>query len=319
MLSFFIFKSGFINIFIFIKKGVDLMELNRDALLVYLGNLKVLESFIFASQLKKEKLKKAKAKVTDKKERFNAYYKFPHEPVSKKEVEKGNVQVLSVALWMTVGAAFLISIGLIVGKIIDRFFFFACIGVGIASFILGIINYIRYFRSFGVNKLKMEQYQKEVDEYYKVQNKTFKEIDERIEEIELSEFCLANEIDKVKTMLKNAYSMDIIPVPYRNLNCISFLYDFFMKSNESLANAFLHVKNEVEINKLDASMESNCTNYISMLQNNHSIFEQNATILFAFNSIEIYSVIAAINNDVSILMQNKQFEFQAVDFIVNEC
>lgn len=295
------------------------MEFNRDALLIYLGNLKVLESFVFASQLKKDKLKAAKAKVLDKKERFNAYHKFPHEPVSKKEVEKGDGQALSVAVWMFVGAICLITVGLVIGKYIDMFFFVACLGVGGTCLVLGIVNLVKYFRSFGINRAKMEKYQLEVDEYYKAQKKAFKEVDERIEEIELSEFCLANEIDKVKTMLKNAYSLDIIPPQYRNLNCVSFLYDFFTKSNETLANAFLHVKNEVEINKLDASMESQCTNYISMLQNNHSIFDQNATVLFALNGLEQYAVIASINNDVSVLMMNKQFEFQAVDFIVNAC
>jgi len=295
------------------------MELNRDALLVYLGNLKVLESFIFASQLKKDKLKKAKAKVLDKKERFNAYYKFPHEPVSKKEVQKGDGQALSIAVWMAIGAGFLITVGLLIGKYVDLFFFLACLGVGIACLVLGIINFVKYLRSFEINRLKMEKYKKEVDEYYEMQKKTFKEVDEHVEEIELSEFCLANEIDKVKTMLRNAYSTNLIPVEYRNLNCISFLYDFFSRSNETLADAFLHVKNEVEINKLDASMENKCVSYISMLQNNHSIFEQNAMILFAYNGIEQYAFFAAINSEVSVLMMNKQFEFQAVDLIVNAC
>jgi len=295
------------------------MELNRDALLVYLGNLKVLESFIFASQLKKEKLKKAKTQVLDKKERFNAYYKFPHEPVSKKEVEKGDGQAFSIAVWMAVGAAFLITVGLVIGKYVDTFFFIACLGVGSACLVLGGFNLIKYIKSFSINRLKMEKYQKEVDEYYENQKKTFKEVDKRIEEIELSEFCIANEIDKVKVMLRNAYSMDIIPAQYRNLNCISFLYDFFLKSNESLANAFLHVKNEVEINKIDASMENQCTSYISMLQNNHGIFDQNASLLFSLGGMEQYAIFAAINNDVSVLMMNKQFEFQAVDLIVNAC
>lgn len=117
---------------------------------------------------------------------------------------------------------------------------------------------------------------------------------------------------KVKALLKEAYDINIIPSPFRNLHAIQYLYDFIKTSGESLQTAMLHADlNEIKkkLDKIIQQQEEIIINQSIMMAQNRSLLQSNqeylkkldgmgkslSSIKESANSTSVYASIAANN------------------------
>lgn len=131
-------------------------------------------------------------------------------------------------------------------------------------------------------------------------------IDEEIPNIE-------SELEQIENLLVEAYSINIIPLKFRNIYAAYFLYDYISTSTATLNEALLHCDLDTIIQKLDEIIEqqqeiimelaySNALNQQIIQQNEqilqHAIATENNTALAAQ-----YSKVAATNSSVTAYIQ----------------
>ena len=124
--------------------------------------------------------------------------------------------------------------------------------------------------------------------------------------------------------LNEAYSINIIPLTFRNIQGIYYLYDYLSTSNHSLSEALVQCNLEAIKQKLDSAINLQGKAIIQQAQANHALFAQNQSILetaqATMNNTAVaakYAQICAVNSAVSLEMQKKQLAYQKADFWLN--
>ncbi len=202
----------------------------------------------------------------------------------------------------------------IVGAIICDFFDceFTFFGILMALIIIFAVGFTIY-DIYDSDKKDDEhtQLMKEDDKRVKIEN-TERErlISEEIPNIE-------NEIEKVERMLTEAYSINIIPLKFRNIYAAYFLYDYISTSTATLNEALFACDLNTIQEKLDTIIEqqqeiimelaySNALNQQVIQQNEqilqHAIATENNTALAAQ-----YSKVAATNTGVTAYIQTCEY------------
>ncbi len=134
-------------------------------------------------------------------------------------------------------------------------------------------------------------------------------------------------IEQIDNMLKRAYNLNIVPLQFRDIYGVTYLYDFISTSNLSLSDAVLNCNLEQIKSKLDVII-SKCDEIIRQQKminaNLREIQRQNNQLLAEARNISHnnalasqYSEIAATNSAVSLELQKKQLAYQEVDFWLN--
>lgn len=91
------------------------------------------------------------------------------------------------------------------------------------------------------------------------------------------------EIGKRTNLLKAFYDMNIIPVQFRNVSAICYIYDYMSTSQESLTTALFDQHMEDGIRRLEAKLDSIISNLETMVYETRCI-RQNSERMIAQNS-----------------------------------
>lgn len=117
---------------------------------------------------------------------------------------------------------------------------------------------------------------------------------------------LSSELNKVNSLLKANYSLNILANPYRNLASIYYIYDYMSSSQENLKDTLIHehMENGIQriLQKLDYIIEQNqeviFQNRILEAENK-KIIEQNEGMLKVLRQTEINTAVAAQYAEIS--------------------
>lgn len=156
---------------------------------------------------------------------------------------------------------------------------------------------------------KLENYNKEISEL-EIKTNTYKE------KISSAKVTIKKDINKTQQLLNKAYALNIIPLQFRNIEGVYYLYDYLSTSNESLTGALMQANLESIKSKLDQVIKMQGAMIIQQAQANKAIFKQNEKILASMKNVEQYSKISAINSEIAVKLSAKQLAYQKAEFLL---
>lgn len=125
----------------------------------------------------------------------------------------------------------------------------------------------------------------------------------------------------VQKKLQEAYSANIIPLQFRNIQGIYYLYDYMSTSNQGLSEALMQCNLDAIKQQLNKVIELQSETVIQQAQLNTTLFEQNRRILetaqATMNNTAIaakYAQISATNAAVTVKLQEKNLAYQKADY-----
>ena len=135
----------------------------------------------------------------------------------------------------------------------------------------------------------------------------------------LSEMQL--EKDEINQKLQEAYNANIIPIQFRNIQGIYYLYDYMSTSSQGLSEALMQCNLDAIKQQLNKVIQLQGETIIKQAQQNAALHEQNQQILEAvqatMNNTAIaakYAQISAINSEMSLRLQRKNLAYQRADY-----
>ncbi|WP_449073317.1 hypothetical protein [Ruminococcus sp.] len=301
-------------------------ELSRDALLIYLEDLRTLETIKYESKVGIEKVTNHtdsfRERVEDaRKTEPDKPQKEPTEYVSKKDDAK----------WIIGG---IISI---VGGIIS--FICGVLGLGVLYIIAGILwspigmvivwakisetREAEYnnMRSATVYNHEMEDYKKKMEEYRVLVSRSVELLSKEEEKEKEFKTLLTADIQKAQEQLDKAYSVNIIPLQFRNIQGVYYLYDYISTSNQGLSEALMQCNLDAIKQKLDNVIQLQGKAIIQQAQANVAIMKQNQQILETAQATmqntavaAKYAQIAAVNSTLALQLDSKQLAYQKANF-----
>lgn len=296
------------------------MELDRNALLVYLSNLRMLETVIHESDQKNIELNQKLIEIDEEKKKYdsNLTLRQPSPPPPLEKIrDAGRLGCFGIGLLVLIVTAIALGIyGLV--KWSDSFFLAVLL---IACGIFLLIPVVRFKMS---NIEEINNYPARLIRYNEQKRKIeedrvlfFSSLDEKIDNISQMQNTIRTEKEQFKVILEDAYSLNIIPLPFRNIQGVYYLYDYISTSSETLTSAFMQANLESIKQKIDDIIKLQGAMLIQQVQANKMIFEQNNQMLSSLRNVEQYSRIAAINSQLSVRLQSEQLAYQAADYILN--
>ncbi|MBR1530143.1 MAG: hypothetical protein IJ642_12725 [Oscillospiraceae bacterium] len=329
-------------------------EISRDALLIYLNNVRMLETMIAENQKMSKKLENKYADVITGDSRPDIPEpKEPHRPMEPIESmtlafkPKFFNEMLMASTKIAIGWILLLPLGILGLFVFHDGFFHS---MSILYFIVGIITLIislvkgisayreameayetaqnNYGRELAEYEQEKEAYPRKQAEYMEARRKALNEFHEKatqkLQELRHLSHAAKNEANSLKADLQDAYNANIIPIQFRNIEGVYYLYDYLSTSNESLTSALMQANLEAIKQKLDNMIALQGAMIIQQAQANQAIFEQNQQILETAQSIENntavaaqYAKISAVNSAVSLRLQEQQLAYQKADFWLN--
>lgn len=213
-------------------------EFDRDVMVQYLYNLRTLEI--------------AKAKLLEKQQKqFDKYNRLG---IAKTISQPQGHPIASIVSGcVLIGASLVGTIGLIFA------FFHQNDSLEIWSLVTVILTIIPFPLSFGILFLirgfSKRKAQQEAERLKQADNaRVQKEIFER-QKLRRDIENLQKEINKADALLQKAYSVNIVPAPYRNIQAVFYLYEYLSTSYETIQNALLHCNfNEMKM-KMDVVIQ----------------------------------------------------------------
>lgn len=294
---------------------------DREALLIYLNDLRTMESVLHESEKNKEillvnferKLKENNEKLENEK---------PKDPVILSETTS------IFKLIMGLGLAWAII--------------FVIFGIGfkwkwlvICGIIVGVLTFIRGIKELYDNKKSNDfmereniraqnEYDQQLEKYENLKQEIKKAEEEITNKGNNDIQLLKADINSMKQMLDRAYSANIIPMQFRNIQGIYYLYDYMSTSNQSLSEALMQCNLEAIKEKLDKMIELQCNMIIQQAESNEMMIRQNEHIIQHLVEVNkntaaaaYYSKIAAVNSELSLRLQEKSLAYQIADFWLN--
>lgn len=248
--------------------------MNREALLVYLHDLRDLE----VAKYQIEKIRKnnfaanksATGKIQSEISAINtANYKQMPETECVGYLIRG-LLVGAIGFWGIQNQILIMyGIGFLI-KVVAVFFLIA----SILSLFAALVNYIEYQTE--AHKVKTynekERYRLEVmvPDIVKEKNKIKQEI---IARGNSKEQQLKKESQKVTDLLEEAYSLNILAKPYRNLPSVYYIYEYMSTSQASLEETFMHEHMKNGFQRIEKKLDI--------------IIEQNEELIFSTRQIEL--------------------------------
>ncbi|MDE7225488.1 MAG: hypothetical protein K2N49_01305, partial [Ruminococcus sp.] len=121
--------------------------------------------------------------------------------------------------------------------------------------------------------------------------------------------------------LEKAYDLNIIPMQFRDIYGVAYLYDYLSTSSQSLSDALMQCNLDAIKQKLDKMINLQSEAIIQQAHANIALYEQNQRILEAAQATmentavaAKYAQIIAVNSELSLKMQEKQLAYQRVEF-----
>lgn len=305
-------------------------ELDRESLLIYLNDLRIMETIIHESD---EKIKQLNASKLEQKESYNIECRSDPEPLPPKEpcvpvkrkLSRNSILSFIGGLAFICGAIFSFSCGIAFLGVI-----MILIGLGMFCpmikeylennkvFIEALATYQDQVKNLESNRLK----QKRSHELWEARRESAnRKYESYRQEIFVHTHDIGQDIDFFKSKLNSAYSANIIPLQFRNIQGIYYLYDYISTSNQSLSEALMQCNLEAIKQKLDSVIELQGKAIIQQAQANAAIMEQNQRILETAQATmqntavaAKYAQICAVNSELSLKLQAKDLAYQKADF-----
>lgn len=313
-------------------------EISRDAIVIYLNNMRMIETIIYESERKKEQLLEA---LREKKDQVNLWEEqklinsLEYE-VSKK-IHKGKIDADTVVGGIFIGA---VVVGIIV-LIFSGFLAGITVGIPVGS-IIGAIWAICSEKKDNKRRYKAvldEKHENEIllqqaqDKYEQMRIQKLDEYNKMKEQCKPLLNGLDRNIDHYKKIRDVGYDLNLIPYSSssesncRCLNGVLFLHEFMSSSRESLTTALGHYKLDKIISRLDdliAAVNQVISNQeyimvqqdqiLDQLERNERLLERNAKHLDKIND---YARISAHNSELQTEMARESLYYQRVDLFLN--
>lgn len=316
-------------------------ELNRNALLIYLNDLRVMETVIYKSE-------KQLNDINNVKKQWDIYY-FDYQKnkpsFSFKEPEPYNYDIPDIMRflgWVSFLFALLVILCLIAADWSFTEMWTDCTFICI-MFFGGIISIVASKRIEKNTDTKYEtrrkrEYDYQYSNYESNLTKYNEELQNRKNKYDNykknSEYHISNingEIWKMEDMLSKAYSANIIPNQFRNIQGVYYLYDYLSTSNQSLSEALLQCNLEAIKQKLDTMINLQSEMIVEIAQQNaktDKIIQQNRELLSSVKEVGVhtanaaeaareaaqYAQISATNSEVTRELAEKQLAYQSAEF-----
>lgn len=292
-------------------------KLSHEALTIYLRNLRTLE---FIKYQCKESIRKINNKLYNMECDLNNVKYKPPKPCRSTPPKFDVAGLFGMIIFCGI-------VGLIVGCLCDLVFIILPLSIIIA--IIWTCYYYNedkeaYFadqRRFANEERQYKtQYNNNIA-YYQNRLSQFKpEAQKRMNKINAY-------IKHIDNMLKNAYSLNIIPNQFRNIYGITYLYDFISTSNLSLSDAVINCNLQQIKDKLDfiirqcdeiiRQQKTTNANLKEIQRQNNQLLKESKNISNNTTLAAQYCEIVAENSAVSLELQKKQLAYQEVDFWLN--
>lgn len=252
--------------------------MNRDALLIYLKNLRDLE----VAKWKIDNLyneKESNYKRNDSYYRTKANYQTANYKTANKEMGCFLIIAVICLIITVIGIAVSYRLGQVVGNNV----FFKVFGIaGIIIFILWIGALVKTLKSDKKKEYEVKQYNMQEEERVNRYNRQEKE---RLENCQVllrknqqqwkkESAFLSQEHTKVDNMLKKAYSVNILPNQYRNLASVYYIYDYMSSSQASLEDTLMHEHMENGIQRLESKLDTVISQNAQNIFQNRMIIER---------------------------------------------
>ena len=302
-------------------------EMDRDSLLIYLKDVCIIETIIYNDKKTKEqldsKLLQIAVKVVNTQPPvFPGYYSKEIEELKRRNDDPDGIGFASMF------EIILGIIGIIILLLAEGFFWKF---LAIISIFCGFIGLIMGIRCFRIAKEKREKIQElehwakmEKEEWEKEEKTRTENINNLRKDQEKYASQLAEKINEVssevlffKNLLERAYSENIVPVQFRTIEGVYYLYDYLSTSNQTLSEALMQANLEAIKQKLDSVLTLQAETLIQQAQTNakldkvveYSEATMNNTALAAK-----YAAIAALNSEVTKKLQAEQLAYQKAEF-----
>lgn len=326
-------------------------EISRDALLNYLKNVRTAETIIYnnnraISKLQSESERLAElVQIEEKKDIpfISISYDFDKrcekEKLNYKKGKKLMIQLLISFLILAYSSSILLHFSKVFfGS--ELFWVFVClISVTYVDILL-----LKLWSHGGVmTKSKLEKKLQKIQEEKEIQDRRIEEHDrlsnikrKKVEEAELNQYDfdrkkekeyipqIEEENQEMSKLLKKAYSANIIPLQFRNIEGVYYLYDYLSTSNQTLSEALMQANLEAIKQRIDSMLKLQSIQIIQQQQTNkelQALQESNKHIMLlaeqTANNTAIaakYAAISAANTEIIKVLSQKQLAYQKAEF-----
>lgn len=321
-------------------------QLSREALIIYLGNLRTLEYIKHGCNKSIQNIKEKEERIEHEIVRMkNTEFRYPNEPVFMDSILVFSISLAVITVIVEIlGNIFFGIIDTLsdvketfrpvsdinpdpanIGNDLDIIVGIIILIIAAIIFVIGIIKiFVKYKKKKTVYIHQKNQVENDFHQHINNLKKT----EEKLNRFKIEKQKYIQEINrykyKINDMLYDSYSLNIVPMQFRDIYGVTYLYDFISTSNLSLSDAVLNCNMDQIKSKLDIIIQK-CNFIIEGLQsvnaNLNEIQRQNDKLLKESRNISYntalaaqYSEIAATNSAVSLELQKKQLAYQKVDF-----
>lgn len=291
-------------------------EIDREALLIYLNDLRTMETIVHEDQIKINGIYNKKNAL------YNNYLTMtkstPQKPGMPPSADK------SIATTFQVIAAIGIFVLIFLPKYTAESIW-TSVGVSIYLVISALIPTILYKRKqnklddqYRLQMVKYEnekkKYNETVEKHKNVHDKYAADTTSCISEIQ-------SEKNEINQKLQAAYSANIIPLQFRNIQGIYYLYDYISTSSQGLSEALMQCNLDAIRQQLNKVIQLQGETIVQQAQQSAALYKQNQEILetarATMNNTAIaakYAQISAINSEISLRLQRKGLAYQRADY-----
>ena len=304
--------------------------MDRESLLIYLNDLRTMETIVLNSDKSTEEYEKKVSyynglMLKQKKDLETAVNK--DKELENSGTRESSYQNKAIVCFIICALSFLLDLSFAYQRKDHSTLLKLFLVVAVVFLIFGLV-FLRKYRSdkelyesarardIERSKKEVEVLEKEYDK--KVRN--YEKWKDRKSEID----DVLKEKNDISEMLKEAYDANIIPLQFRTIEGVYYLYDYLSTSNQTLAEALLQANLEAIKQRLEQVIATQGKLIIEQQQTNAqlaNIQQTNQQILetakqTAANTAQAaqYAQIAATNTELLTKLNKKQLAYQRADF-----
>ena len=324
-------------------------ELDRKSLIIYLNDLRILETIKYQTKISCEKADDVYHSIAEKEVKLFPEIKaveptMPTMPTSSQTTDSkpsSDVQKITIAIFVFIIAGIItffagIASNIVILKLLGILLFVISIPLLIvkSEFSDEQLSYEALKIALKNYKEDMEYYEEEMKHYESVmkknepiaeKNKAIKKRHmEKVMEARNYRESLKKEIRRLDSRLTEAYSINVIPKPFRDIYGIYYLYDYLSSSKQSFSEALVQYNLEAIKQKLDKMIKLQGEEIVQYEQHHHEQMQMNQEILSAAqksakNSEENmkYAKMSSVDSAVARDLQAKQLVYQKANFWLN--
>lgn len=254
------------------------MDINREALILYLRDLRDLE-------IAKKKISKLYAQDKNKMQDQLHYMKTPNLKSSYTSIEPETFGLIGLGLVMALLFGFLglapkiySSIGIINSFLKFGYIVFLVFAiVGIIMFVGGVIRLILQIKSTISDKISDSEHNR--NEKIRVESNADKIQKVQDEWMQWLKY-LESEYNKVNSLLTSYYGQNILASQYRNLPALIYIYDYMSTSQENFRDTLIHEHMENGIRKILDRLDTIISQNETIIFNQHRLEAQNNKMVY---------------------------------------